>query len=267
MRWGERTYVMGIVNVTPDSFSGDGIADTSEAVRFAVAQHERSADILDFGGQSTRPGHHPVTPGEEAARVVPVIERVRSALPHAVLSIDTYEPSVLGAARAAGADILNCVMGLPQPLLEIAAQERMPVVIMHNKAEATYSGNVVDEVLHFLDEAAQRAVRFEVPAEHVLIDPGIGFGKTAEHNIAVLHALPRFSALGFPTVLGTSRKSTIGKLTGRDPRERIFGTAATTALAVAAGIDVVRVHDVAETRDVVSVSDAIVRGWRPPAWA
>jgi dihydropteroate synthase len=151
-------------------------------------------------------------------------------------------------------------------LLDVAIEFGTPVIIMHNKERAAYHGPMLDEVLAFLSEAAERTVGRGLPQAHVLLDPGVGFGKTPEHNIAVLHGLDRVVALGFPTLLGASRKSTIGKLTGREPHERTYGTAATTALAVAAGIDVVRVHDVAETRDVVAVSDAVVRDWRPNGW-
>jgi dihydropteroate synthase len=137
---------------------------------------------------------------------------------------------------------------------------------MHNKREARYEGDVMDEVLHFLEDAAERAMRAGIPAEHVILDPGIGFGKTPDHNIEVLRQLPRLVALGYPTLIGTSRKSTIGKLTGKKPPQRTHGTSATTALAIAAGIDIIRVHDVDEARDAVSVSDAIIRGWRPSDW-
>ena len=264
--WGERTYVMGIVNVTPDSFSGDGVPAAQDAIAHALAQHERSSDILDVGAESTRPGHVPVDERTELARLLPVIEGVRRALPGAILSADTYKGNVFRAAHAAGADILNSVWGLPDALLAAAAECRAPVVVMHNKTHASYEGNVMDEVLRFLEEAAQRAMRAGIPAEHVILDPGIGFGKTPDHNIAVLRELHRLVALGFPTLIGTSRKSTIGKLTGKKPRQRTHGTSATTALAIAAGIDIVRVHDVEEARDAVSVTDAIVRDWRPAGW-
>jgi dihydropteroate synthase len=264
--WGERTYIMGIVNVTPDSFSGDGILDAQDAVNHALAQHERTSDLLDIGAESTRPGHVAVDTQTELSRLLPVIRGVRERLPDAVISADTYKADVFRAAHAAGADMLNCVWGLPDELLHAAAEADVPVIIMHNKERAEYDGDVMDEVLRFLDAAAQRAVRVGIPAENVVLDPGIGFGKTPEHNLRVLHELPRLPKLGFPTLLGASRKSTIGKLTGKTPAERVYGTAATTALAVAAGIDIVRVHDVAEARDVVAVADAIVRGWRPPSW-
>ena len=152
-------------------------------------------------------------------------------------------------------------------MIEACVETNSPIVVMHNKAVAIYEGDVVDEVLAVLASSAERCVRAGIPAEHVILDPGIGFGKTPEHNISVLGALPRLVALGFPTLLGTSRKSTIGRLTARDVDGRAFGTAATVALAAAAGIDIVRVHDVAEQRDVVHVTDAIVRGWRPDGWA
>jgi dihydropteroate synthase len=257
---------MGIVNVTPDSFSGDGVPDAHGAVLHALAQHERGSDLLDIGAESTRPGYVAVDTQTELARLLPVIRGVRDRLPDAVISADTYKAEVFREAHAAGADMLNCVWGLPDDLLDAAVEADVPVIIMHNKERAEYDGDVMDEVLHFLDAAAQRAVNAGIPAENVILDPGIGFGKTPEHNLRVLHELARLPLLGFPTLLGASRKSTIGKLTGKTPGERVYGTAATTALAIAAGIDIVRVHDVAEARDVVSVSDAIVRGWRPPSW-
>jgi dihydropteroate synthase len=257
---------MGIVNVTPDSFSGDGIEEPDLAAAFALTQLERGSDILDVGAESTRPGHRPVPAETEIARLVPVIAAIRGRLPSAILSVDTHKNAVLRAAAEAGADMLNCVWGLPPELLETALERQMPVVVMHNKLQAQYDGDVMDEVLSFLEEAAARAVRSGLPAEHVILDPGIGFGKTANHNLQILQQLPRLVGLGFPTLVGTSRKSTIGKLTGRDPEDRIYGTAASTALAIGAGIDLVRVHDVSQTKDVASVADAIVRNWRPPGW-
>jgi dihydropteroate synthase len=264
--WGERTYVMGIVNVTPDSFSGDGVLAPGDALGRALAQLRRGSDIVDVGGESTRPGHQRVDEADEIARVVPAIRAVRERLPDAIVSVDTYKPAVARAACEAGADLINSVWGMPDALLEVAIEFGTPVVIMHNKERAAYDGPMLDEVLAFLSEAAERTVARGLPPAHVLLDPGVGFGKTPEHNIAVLHGLDRVVALGFPTLLGASRKSTIGMLTGREPHERTYGTAATTALAVAAGIDVVRVHDVAETLDVVAVSDAVVRDWRPDGW-
>ena len=266
IRWGERTYVMGIVNVTPDSFSGDGVVDAGLARERAFAQWQAGADILDFGGESTRPGHVPVEEAVERARVIPVVEAVRARLPSVPISIDTYKPSIARAAHAAGADVVNSVWGASDDLLDTVAELGMPIVAMHNRHDTAYEGQVVDEVLAFLLDCAERASRRGIPPERIVLDPGIGFGKTAEQNLLVLAALPRLVALGFPTLLGTSRKSTIGKLTGREPGERAYGTAATSALAAAAGVDVVRVHDVAASRDAVRVADAIVRGWRPGEW-
>ncbi|MHB1550405.1 MAG: dihydropteroate synthase [Vulcanimicrobiaceae bacterium] len=266
LRWGARTYLMGIVNVTPDSFSGDGRPRTGDAVAHAIAQFERASDLLDIGAESTRPGHTVIDDATEIARLVPVVREVRARLPNAIISADTYKPTVFRAAHEAGADVLNSVWGMPGALLAVAVECGAPVVITHNKEEARYEGDAIDEVLAFLEGAAHRAVRAGIPAERVILDPGIGFGKSAEQNIAVLRGLPRLTALGFPTLLGTSRKSTIGRLTGRGPQERIYGTAATLALGIAAGIDMVRVHDVAEARDVVRVSDALVRDWRPDGW-
>lgn len=264
--WGERTYLMAIVNVTPDSFSGDGRAQTEAAIEHAVRQWNDGADMLDVGGESTRPGHEPVDEATETARVLPVIAGVRERLPHAIISIDTYKPAVARAAHAAGADMLNSVWGAPDELLDLAAELQMPIAMMHNQRGTHYEGDVVDAVVAFLTDCASRALARGIPNEHIMLDPGIGFGKTPNHNIRLLRSLERICGIGFPTLLGTSRKSTIGKLTGREPHERIYGTAATTALGVAAGIDVVRVHDVAQNRDVISVSDAIVRDWRPSGW-
>ena len=256
---------MGIVNVTPDSFSGDGLTSGAHVLGHALAQLERGADIIDVGGESTRPGHRPVDEATELARVVPAIAALRQRT-GAVISVDTFKAEVLQRALDAGADLLNSICGVDGALLAAALERRIPIVIMHNKRVAVYERDVVEEVLEYLATSAARAVAAGIPREHVILDPGIGFGKTPEHNLALLRSLESLVALGFPTLVGTSRKSTIGKLTGRNVDERVFGTAATIALAIAAGVDIVRVHDVAQMRDVVRVSDAIVRGWRPHAW-
>jgi dihydropteroate synthase len=264
--WGARTYIMGIVNVTPDSFSGDGLPEAGAAVAHALAQLEAGADFVDIGAESTRPGSTPIGSGEELRRLLPVVRGVRERAADAVIAIDTFKPQVFAAAQKAGGDVLNSVWGLDDALLEEAAAAPAPVVIMHNKRVALYENDVVDEVLAYLQNQAERAVRAGLRPEHVILDPGIGFGKSAEHNLALLGALDRLIALGFPTLLGTSRKSTLGKLTGKPVGERAFATAATVALAIASGIDIVRVHDVAEMSDVVTVADAIVHGLRPANW-
>jgi dihydropteroate synthase len=184
---------------------------------------------------------------------------VRERAPHAILSVDTCKVEAFRAAHEAGANMLNSIWGLDQALLDAAVECGVPAVFMHNKRVADYTGDVVDEVVRWLEEQATRAVRAGIAPERVILDPGIGFGKRPEHNVAVLQHLRRVTALGFPTLLGISRKSTIGLLTGKPVHDRVYGTAAAAALAVAAGIDVLRVHDVAAMRDVVSVADVLAR--------
>jgi dihydropteroate synthase len=263
--WGARTYLMGIVNLSPDSFSGDGVG-AGAAVARALEQRDAGADILDLGAQSTRPGHQPIAADVELLRLIPAVEAVRACDPDAIISIDTFKPDVYRRAHGAGADILNSIWGAGPALIDVAVETGSPLVAMHNAPVPVYDGGVVDEVLRFLLDAATRAVAAGIAPDQVIVDPGIGFGKTPEQNLQILSRLDRLTALGFPTLLGTSRKSTLGKLTGRPVNERAFSTAATVALAVTAGVDMVRVHDVAEQRDVIRVSDAIVRGWRPAGW-
>ena len=270
--WGDRTFVMGILNVTPDSFSGDGLLATgADPVAAAVAQARQmaadGADILDVGGQSTRPGHVQTSADEESQRVLPVIRALRSALPDVPLSVDTTRPAVAAAALDAGADLINDVWGVGNgdDLFRLAAERGVPVVVMHNREEARYT-NVVAEVVADLWRALDRAVIAGVAWERLIVDPGIGFGKTAEHNLAVLRDLHLLTALGRPILLGTSRKSTIGKVLDLPADQRVEGTLATTALGVRAGADIVRVHDVRANVRAARMADAIVRGWTvPPA--
>ncbi|MDQ6942380.1 MAG: dihydropteroate synthase [Candidatus Eremiobacteraeota bacterium] len=264
--WGVRTYVMGIVNVSPDSFSGDGVQGPDAARARALVQLADGADLLDIGAESTRPGCRPIDSATERGRLLPAIAALRAAAPDAIVSVDTFKAAVFRDAHAAGGDVLNSIWGASDELIAACVETGSPIVVMHNKAVALYERDIVDEVLASLDGAAARCVAAGIPAEHVILDPGIGFGKLPEHNLTVLRALPRLVALGFPTLLGTSRKSTIGKLTGRGVDARELGTAATIALAIDAKIDVVRVHDVPGQRDAVRVADAIVRGWRPDGW-
>lgn len=267
--WGERTFVMGILNVTPDSFSGDGLMAGADPVERAVAQAIRmvreGADLLDVGGESTRPGHAPVDPAVERDRVVPVIAAVRAALPVIPISIDTTKPSVAEAAIGAGANLVNDIWGTGADagaLASVAAERRVPLVVMHNRAEARYD-DVVAEVVADLRAAVDRAIRLGIPEEDLIVDPGIGFGKTADHNVAVLRDLGALRDLGRPILLGTSRKSTLGRILDLPVEERLEATLATTALGVASGVDIVRVHDVRPNVRAARTADAIVRGtWR-----
>ncbi len=267
-RWGERTYVMGILNVTPDSFSGDGLLAGPDPVAAAVAGAQAmvadGADLLDIGGESTRPGHASVSAAEEAHRVVPIIAAVRAALPGVPISVDTAKPEVAEAALDAGADLLNDVWGThpDDRMAVVAAARRVPLVVMHNRREPVYA-DLLREVLDELRAAVERAQDAGVPRADVIVDPGIGFGKTADHNVALLHDLGRLRLLGQPIMLGTSRKSTIGRILDLPVEERLEGTLATTALGIAAGVDIIRVHDVRANVRAARVSDAIVRGtWR-----
>ncbi len=269
--WGSRTYVMGIINVTPDSFSGDGLmSDDTDPVAAAVAQAERmaqeGADILDIGGQSTRPGHAHLSADEESARAIPVVAAVRQALPEMPLSIDTTSAAVAEAALDAGAQLINDVWGTAAEaeLLRLAADRKLPIVLMHNRHEARYV-NLVAEVIADLSRGIDAALAAGVEWESVIVDPGIGFGKTPEHNLALLHDLAALHVLGRPILLGTSRKSTIGKVLDLPGDQRLEGTLATTALGIQAGADIVRVHDVQPNVRTARMSDAVVRpGWGHP---
>jgi dihydropteroate synthase len=268
--WGERTFVMGIVNVTPDSFSGDGLltGHSADVVAAAVAQSRsmvaEGADLLDVGGESTRPGHVEVAEDEELRRVVPVIAAIRQALPEMPISVDTTKPAVAEAALAAGADLVNDVWAVApdDSLARVAAAHAAPLVLMHNRAEPRYD-DLVAEVIADLQAAIERAVGAGVAREQLIVDPGFGFGKTPEHNVAILAALGELRALGRPILLGTSRKSTLGRILDLPADQRLEATLATTALGIAAGADVVRVHDVRANVRVARTADAIIRGtWR-----
>jgi dihydropteroate synthase len=267
--WGARTYVMGIVNVTPDSFSGDGLLSgggrgdlgfVERALAQARQMADEGADLIDVGGQSTRPGHDEITIDEELARVVPVVSAIRAALADVPISIDTTHAQVAAAALDAGANLVNDIWGVAAEvdLLRLAAQRDLPIVLMHNRHEARYA-NVVAEVIADLSRAIDRVMSVGIRWEQTIVDPGIGFGKTPEHNLALLHDLHQLCLLGRPVLLGTSRKSTIGKVLDLPADQRLEGTLATTALGIAAGADIVRVHDVQPNVRVARMSDAIVR--------
>jgi dihydropteroate synthase len=270
--WGERTFVVGILNITPDSFSGDGLAgidpagrDPAErAVEQARAMVGQGADVLDIGGESTRPGHASVSADEEIERVVPVLLAVRAALPDVPLSIDTTKPRVAEAALDAGADLLNDVWGVAPDtsLVRLAAERSIPLILMHNRAEARYT-NLIAEIVADLWRAIERALAAGCALESLIVDPGFGFGKAVHHNLELIRRLPELRVLGRPIMLGTSRKSTLGRVLDLPAAERLEATLATTALAVAAGVDLVRVHDVEANLRAARLTDAIVRSSVP----
>lgn len=265
--WGERTYVMGVINVTPDSFSNDGVgSNVDAAVRLAERFQVDGADIIDVGGESTRPpgiyaGSEPVSAEEELDRVLPMIEAItrETDLP---MSIDTYKAEVARAAVAAGASMINDVWALQRDpnMLGVVANADVPVVLMHNQVGTEYI-DLVPDMIGGLRQRVDGAVQGGVKRENIVVDPGMGFGKTAEQNLEILRRLVEFEALGLPLLVGMSRKSTIGYVLGLPVEDRVEGTAATVALSIAGGADIVRVHDVKEMARVARMTDAVVRGW------
>jgi dihydropteroate synthase len=261
---------MGVINTSPDSFSGDGLADVDAAVAQAHRMVEEGADLLDVGGQSTRPGANKteagfdeISPDEEIARVAPVIERIRAELPQTPISVDTYKPQVARTALKAGAHMLNDIWGFRRDpeIARIAAGAGVPAVAMHNQ-RGRKADDVMSAILGGLRESMRIADQAGLPRDRLIVDPGFGFGWSPEHNIEMLRRLRELEALRLPVLIGTSRKSTIGAVLGGARIERrAFGTAASVALSIANGADIVRVHDVHEMKHVALVTDAIVRGW------
>ena len=259
--------IMGVLNVTPDSFSDGGqFLDTDKAIKHGLKMAGEGAAIIDIGAESTRPGAEPVSTYEQIRRVVPIIEALCRKI-DVPISIDTNKSEVAKAALQAGAAMINDITALSDERMgRLAAEQQVPVVLMHIQGtpanmqiEPKYE-DVVTEVLQFLLERARRAEQFGIPKERIFIDPGIGFGKTLEHNLELLRNIHKFVDTDYRVLIGTSRKSFIGKITGKEnPAERIFGTAASVALCVAAGVSIVRVHDVAEMVDMVKVVNAIER--------
>ncbi len=267
LSWGRRTYVMGIINLSLDSFSGDGLgADKPAIVELAVRMQEEGADFLDVGAESTRPGSRPIEPEDEVRLLIPALEAV-SAVAKVPVSVDTYKASVARQAVSAGAAIINDVWGLKYDpeLARVAADSGAPLVLMHNQATRNY-GRLLPDIFASLNRSVELAKDAGVPPSNLILDPGIGFGKTPDHNLEILNRLAEFKALGYPLLLGTSRKSTIGFVLDLPVDQRLEGTAATIALSIAGGADIVRVHDVKEMVRVSRMTDAIVRGWRPEGW-
>ena len=255
--WGSRVYVMGIVNVTPDSFSGDGVPDPAAAVEQGLRMVAEGADLLDVGGESTRPGHQPVGTEVELGRVLPVVERLarESGVP---VSIDSWKLPVAEAAVSVGASVINDIWGLQRSpgLAELAARNGLGLVLMHNQ-EGTEYGDLMGELIASLRRSIAIAAAAGVPADRVIVDPGIGFGKTAEQNLVVLKRLAELDALDRPLLVGTSRKSFIGRILDLPVDDRVEGTAASVAVAILRGADIVRVHDVRAMTRVVRVVEAL----------
>lgn len=263
----DRTMVMGILNVTPDSFSdGGSYGSTDAAVDRAVSMVEDGADVIDIGGESSRPNADPVSDEEELNRVIPVIESLADRV-KVPISIDTYKPQVARAALDAGASIINDITGFISPeMCLLAAERKCPAILMHMKGmpqtmqiNPMYN-DLMDEVSAYFRERIAAVVEAGLPEEYIILDPGIGFSKTAEHNLEILRKMADFKSLGLPILIGTSRKAFIGKtLDGVSAQERAFGTAATVAIGIANGANIIRVHDVKEMSQVARVSDAILR--------
>ena len=259
--------MIGIINLTPDSFSGDGLGgDVDGAVDLALRFQDEGADILDIGAESTRPGHKQVSLDEELARLMPALEAVakRVDLP---ISVDTYKAAVARRAVDAGAVIINDIWGLKaEPeLAEVAAETCAGLVLMHSQKGTKYQ-DLVPDLVSSLKDSVRIALEAGVPRDNIIVDPGIGFGKTPDQNLAVLARLDELKELDCPMLVGTSRKSTLGLLLDLPAEERVEATAATVSLAIAGGADLVRVHDVKEMVRVCRVTDAVVRGWRPEGW-
>ena len=267
LTWGRRTYVTGIINLTPDSFSGDGLgADVESAVELALRFQEEGADILDIGAESTRPGHEKISIDEELNRLMPSLEAVakRVNLP---ISVDTYKAAVAKRAVDAGAVIINDIWGLKAEsnLAQVAADTGAGLVLMHNQTGTKYV-DLIPDIVSSLRDSVGTALEAGVLRENIIIDPGIGFGKNPDQNLEVLNRLNQLTEVGCPILTGTSRKSTLGLLLDLPPDRRVEGTAATVSLSIVRGADIVRVHDVKEMVRICRVTDAVVRSWRPKGW-
>lgn len=254
-----RTHIMGILNVTPDSFSDGGNYTTIDrAVRQAVEMEEAGADIIDIGGESTRPDHDPVSLEEELERVLPVIRKVKENV-GVPISIDTYKAEVARQAVGAGADIINDVWGAKREpeIAKVAATCRVPIILMHNRPNQTYT-SLIDDMKKDLAESIEIATKAGVPKDKIILDPGVGFAKTAEDNLCVMQQLEAFTGLGFPLLLATSRKRFIGGVLDLPASERDIGTGATTCLGIVKGAQIIRVHNVKVNRQLADMTDAML---------
>lgn len=278
--WGSRTYVMGILNVTPDSFSGDGLLAQKDGLGAALDQARRfvaaGVDFLDVGGESTRPGSEPLGTEQESRRVIPVIQALRTEFPTALISVDTYKAEIARQALDSGADLVNDVWALraDPDLRKVVAQAGCPVILMHNRSNpagvevrnqlgSAYIGaeyaDLLPDVKRELMQSVDIARQAGIPDGHILLDPGLGFGKKVEHNLELIDRVGEIRDLGFPVLLGPSRKSFIGYTLDLPPDQRMEGTAAAVAVGISRGADIVRVHDVEPLMRVVKMTDALVR--------
>ncbi len=270
--WGKRTYIMGVLNVTPDSFSDGGEFNTLEAALVqAQKMVEAGVDIIDIGGQSTRPGSEQITLEDELNRVIPVIQLFRSQsnqLANIPLSIDTTRAAIAQAAIEAGANLINDISGgtFEPEILSVAAKLDVPIILMHIRGtpktmqQLTDYQDLIGEICQFFKERIQASQNAGINPSNIILDPGIGFAKTYEQNLEILRQLPQLKALGFPLLIGPSRKSFIGHILNQsDPKKRVWGTAAACVAAIVGSGDILRVHDVAEIVDVCRVADAIYR--------
>lgn len=256
---GKRTYIMGILNMTPDSFSDGGKYNTLEkGMERALKMIEDGADIIDVGGESSRPGYKPVTAEEELRRINDIVKKLQEV--NTIVSVDTMKSKVAEESLKNGAHIINDIWGLQRDadMAKVVADYGAGIVIMHNKDVAEYD-DVLKDVISFLEKSIDIALKAGIKEENIMIDPGIGFGKTLEHNLTLMKRLDELKVLGFPILLGTSRKSMIGYVLNLDVNERVEGTAATVAIGISKGADIVRVHDVKEMTRVAKMTDAMVR--------
>lgn len=259
--YGKKTYIMGILNVTPDSFSDGGdYTDVKKAVDHAKKMINDGADIIDLGGESTRPGHEKVGVDEELKRVIPVVKALKEEL-NIKISVDTYKSKVAKESLELGVEMINDVWGLRKDpdMANVIARYNAYVCIMHNQEGTTYDIDIIESMKEFLSESIDIAKKAGIDDKKIILDPGIGFGKTFEQNIEVMSRLSELKTLGYPILLGTSRKSMIGNILDLEPKDRIEGTIATTVLGIKDGVDIVRVHDVLENIRAIKVADAICR--------
>ena len=269
---GTHTAIMGIINLTPDSFSKDGLANSKNSTEQALIRAQKmikeGADLLDIGGESTRPGSKPISAKEEIRRVIPVIKKISSRVKAKTpISVDTYKPLVAQYALDAGAAIINNIMGTPadKELLKMVRNYNAAMILMHIRGKPRTMQknilyqNLIKEIIRELKSSIEKCLEIGIKSDKIIIDPGIGFGKTPEHNLAIINRLEEFQVLKKPILIGTSRKSFIGRLLNKEAEKRIFGTIASVCVSVLNGAHIVRVHDVAAVKDAVLVMDAILQ--------